>query len=273
MVVGQQILGFTYHKSGTVLLEQVLRRVAVRFAMTVDTRYGMATGLDLTTDIVLLPHSLLGFALDRPFRGVRIVRDPRDIWVSSYLYHCRCAEAWCVGVGDAAAPIGYPAVDFSMVHRPERWKRDYLRRLGGRSYRDNLRARDRADGLAFELAGYTGSTLEAMRGWRARPEVMDLQIEAIAADFDGAMGRMFRHLGFDAAQCEEAVGLAAAEDVARMGDAAVAANPHIHARGLSRWPGVLTAAQVAAFEAAQGDLIRSLGYVLSTGGDGAGCRI
>ena len=103
MVVGQQILGFTYHKSGTVLLEQVLRRVALRFAMTVDTRHGMATGLDRTTGFVLLPHSLLGFALDRPFRGVRIVRDPRDIWVSSHLYHW----AFEAAQGDLIRSLGY----------------------------------------------------------------------------------------------------------------------------------------------------------------------
>jgi len=93
-----------------------------------------------------------------------MVRDPRDIWVSSYLYHLRTREAWCTNTTfDASPPIVYPRVDYSFQHRSEEWKRAWLDRLGGRSYQDNLRGLDRDRGLAFELNGYTDRTLTAMR--------------------------------------------------------------------------------------------------------------
>jgi hypothetical protein len=257
----QQRLIFTYHKSGTVLFQNVMQRVAAALGLTCETRFGRVDALDRRPDIVVIGHSLLGFTLSRPFRGVRIVRDPRDIWVSGYLYHRSCPEGWCVNTDfRTAAPIGYPRVDFSIRHRSERFKRDYLKRLAGRSYQQNLLDRDQASGLAFELAGYTAATLDAMRGWRKRPEVIDIKLETIAAAFDATMRRIFVHLGFDAGQCEIALGCAAAEDVARMDDATLAARAHIHGRELSKWRSFLTAEQVAAFERLHGDLIEALGY-------------
>jgi hypothetical protein len=255
---------FTYHKSGTVLFERLMQRFAARLGWRCATWYGQMTELDYETDIFILAHSLLGFELNRPFRGVRVIRDPRDIWVSSYLYHRRCSEIWCVRSDPRLAPpISYPQVDFSMMHRPERWKRDYIKRLGGKSYQQNLLDRDQADGLAFELAGYTGVTLAAMRAWRPMPEVIDVKLEAIATDFNGAMCKIFHHLGFDEAKCAIALDCASGEDVARMDDATLAEREHIHGRQLSKWRSFLSAGQIAEFERRYGDIVRGLGYELS----------
>jgi hypothetical protein len=260
-----QFFVFTYHKSGTVLFETVMQRVAARFGWRCATWYGQISALDEQSDVFIIAHSLLGFELRRPFRGVRIIRDPRDIWVSSYLYHQRCTELWCVTADSRLTPpISYPQVDFSMMHRPERWRRDYVRRLGGKSYQQNLRDRDQVEGLAFELAGYTGNTLDAMRRWRALPEVIDVKLEDLGNDFDGTMRLVFRHFGLDDGQCEVAVAAAAAEDVARMDDAALAGRTHIHSRELSKWRRVLSAAQIDGFEARYADLISGLGYELCT---------
>ena len=256
-----QILIFSYHKSGTTLFDRVMRRVANRFGLRVHLQYGMVHAIDPTPDIVLLPHSLLGFDLARPHRGVRIVRDPRDIWVSSYLYHRRTREAWCINTNlDPTPPITYPRVDFCMLHRPERWKRNWLARLNGQSYQQNLLHRDQEAGLAFELGGYTACTLDAMRAWRAPPGVIDIRLEDIVQDFDPSIARIFHHLGFNEDECAIACALATSEDLNRMDDATVAANEHIHSRILSKWRTLLTPAQVQIFEAQHSDLIRSLGY-------------
>jgi hypothetical protein len=260
-----QMLIFCYHKCGTVLFENVIKRLADRFGLSTRLHYGMVTAIDPAIDIVILAHSLLGFELARPFRGVRIVRDPRDIWVSGYLYHRRCREAWCTNTGfDPMPPIRYPRVDLSWEHRRERWKRDYLAGLGGKSYQQNLLERDRDSGLRFELDRYTGCTLEAMRGWRlAGPKVLEVKLEAIAGAYDAAMRRIFGHLGLPPADLDAAVVIAAAEDVARMDDARVAANPHIHSRTLSKWRDFLSPGQVRLIEGRYGDVIRRLGYSLA----------
>ena len=260
--VRPQILVFSYHKSGTTLFGRVMTAVAKTLDLRLANQYGMALEVDPGADIVLLPHSLLGFELARPFRAVRVVRDPRDIWVSSYLYHLHTSEQWCTNTDfDPSPPIRYPRIHYSVQHRPERWKRDYLAGLGGKSYQRNLLDRDRAAGLGFELARYTGWTLAAMRAWRLRaPAVLDVQLEAIVQDFDRCMHGVFRHLGLNDVECETALRVAASQDMARMSDAEIAASQHIHSRELSKWRGVLTADQVAEFERRHGDLIAGLGY-------------
>lgn len=268
-----QILVFSYHKTGTTLFERVMRKVAARFDLRVGKLYGQVWDIDPSLDIVLLPHSLLGLQLTRPFVGLRAVRDPRDIWVSAYLYHLRCNEGWCVTAHPRfRMPIRYPRVDFAIEHRSERFKRDYLRRLNGKSYQRHLLDRGQAEGLDFELAHYTSWTLEAMRSWRPLPTVMDVRLEDVATAYDTAMQGIFRHLGFDAAACAEIADIAATEDVARMPDAAIMANTHVYSRTLSKWRAFLSPAQIAAFEARHGDLITSLGYALSAADDLSAAR-
>lgn len=178
-----KILVFTYHKTGTVLLEQVMARIAVRFGLQVQTLYGRVSALNDVADITIVAHSLLAVPLPPGFRGVRIVRDPRDIWVSVYLYHRRCNEGWCVNVDTIPRrPIGYPQVPLSMLHLPDQRRLDFLKRLAGRSYKQNLLDRDLASGLAFELDGYTSATLDAMRAWQAHPDILDVALETLAAD-------------------------------------------------------------------------------------------
>ena len=262
---GHKILVFTYHKSGTVLLEQVMRRIAISFGLQVRTLYGRVATLDDAADITVVAHSLLALPLPPGFRGVRIVRDPRDIWVSGYLYHRRCDEGWCVNVDTTPRPpIGYPQVPFSMLHLPVQRRLEFLQRLAGRSYQQNLLDRDTASGLAFEMDGYTSVTLDAMRAWRPHPDILDVALEVLAADYDATLMRMFGHLGLDAAQCDSAVALAGVEDVARMDDATIEAHGHIVSRRLSKWREMLTAEQVLGFERQHGDLIAALGYDLTT---------
>ncbi len=260
---------FTYHKTGTVLFEKVMRAVGARFGLTVAVHFGWVEKVDPATDIVLLGHSLVGrdFAA-RPFRGIRVVRDPRDIWVSGYLYHRRCREEWCTNTDfDMSAPITYPRVDYSFQHYPESWKSAYLESLGGRSYQDNLLERDREAGLAFELSGYTGRTFDAMRAWAlATPDVLQVQLEDLMRDFDGAFEAIFRHLGFSDDEIAQAVELARPHDVARMSDETVKENRHIHSREISRWREFLSAAEIDDVERRYGDVIAALGYRLGDRG-------
>jgi hypothetical protein len=262
-----QRLVFTYHKSGTSLLAAVMSKVGQRLGLNVLNRYGFVPHIDHAADIVLLAHSLISALPVRPFRAIRVVRDPRDIWVSGYLYHRRTNEGWCVNTNfDPTPPISYPRVDFSFQHCSEDWKRAYLTRLGGKSYQQNLVARDLAAGLAFELAGYTGCTLAAMRGWRwTSPDILCVRLEDIDAGFDMTMRDIFRHLAFTETEVELALEIAASEDVRRMDDAAVLARPQVQGRRLSKWRAILSDDQIAAFEMHYGDLITEFGYPLVGG--------
>lgn len=260
-----QMLVFSYHKSGTTLFLRVMGAVAAALGLKLENHYGLVSSIDRGADIVLLPHSLVGCQLDMPFRAIRIVRDPRDIWVSGYLYHLRSNEEWCTNTNfDPTPPIVYPRVDFSVQHKLESWKQAYLAGLGGKSYQQNLLDRDREAGLQFELERYTGWTLDAMRGWRlGGPAVMDAKLETIVQDFDRTMLAIFRHLGLNDGECVTALHAARDQDIARMTDDEIVANPHIYSRDVSKWRAFLLPSQVTAFERWHADLITSLGYALS----------
>jgi hypothetical protein len=260
-----QILVFSYHKTGTSLFLGVMTRLAQTMGLRLANLYGPVARVPADADIVLLPHSLLFGRLPAGCRAVRIVRDPRDIWVSGYLYHRHCNEPWCTNaVTDPTPPILVPRVDHAMMHWPEAAKAAYVYRLAGRSYRQNLLDRSREQGLDFELEGYTAATLAAMEAWRFGPaEVIDVQLETIMAGFDGAMGALFAHFGFSPGDIERALEVAQAEDINRMDDDAIAARPQIHARSISKWRALLTEAQTRRFEARYGALIERLGYRLA----------
>ena len=153
----------SYHKTGTSLFFHVVTGVARRLGLTLLNCYGMVDEIDPEPDIVLVAHWLLRKPPRRPYRAIRLIRDPRDIWVSGYLYHLRCDEEWRVNTDlSRPGPIGWPAVDYSILHYPKAEKRAWLSRLDGASYQKNLRDRSTEDGLLFELRDYTRNTLEAM---------------------------------------------------------------------------------------------------------------
>jgi hypothetical protein len=240
---------FTYHKVGTVLMMNAIDTVAAALGLTVTAVAGRISAIP-STDIVVFMHSLVAADLSKhDFRGVRLVRDPRDIWLSGYFYHRTCTEAWCTNTDlSATLPILYPKVPASRLHLPDVWKRHYLQSLRGRSYQQNLLRLPQSEGLAFELDGYAGWTIESMLTWNEHPAVRDVPMETLAADFDGTMRAIFSHLGLDGEQLDSAVRLAAQHDVARMSDIEVSANPHIHSRELSKWRKHLTDADLARFE-------------------------
>jgi hypothetical protein len=254
-----------YHKGGSTLFSRVMSVVGHVLGLRTDVIYGKIWGLDSRLDIACLLHSLIGFELARPFRAVRVVRDPRDLWLSAYLYHCHCDEGWCVNDDfNPSPPIGYPRVDFSFRHKTERWKRRYLVALGGRSYQQNLLQRDREAGLQFELDHYTACTMDAMRAWRlSGPGVMTVRLEDVGQNYDASMLAVLRHLGFSEAECAAVLPHVRAAGVTGSADAVCAATTQVAPRTVSKWQSGLSPHQVALFERRHGDLIQALGYTLS----------
>jgi glycosyltransferase involved in cell wall biosynthesis len=262
-----QLLVLTYHKTGTTLFYYIMQAVGRQLGLTLTGQYGLVRKIDPAADIVLLSHSLLcPDFVSRPFRALRVVRDPRDIWVSGYLYHRHCTEQWCTNTDfNLLPPIKYPQVDYSFEHYPEEWKREYLASLRGKSYQQNLRERDQEAGLAFELGGYTGCTLDAMRSWDlTSPNVLQVKLEDVMQRFDSSLKTIFLHFGFSEAECDLAIDFAAEHDITRWDDDAIARNQHVHSRRISKWREFLSPAQLSDFERRYGDLIVSLGYPLST---------
>jgi hypothetical protein len=257
-----QMYFFCYHKVGSSLCASIAQRIASRFGWNADCLLGLVNRVDRSKPMVTFSHSLIDFDLSSyPHKGVRLIRDPRDVWLSGYLYHRRCHESWCINEEfDVNSPILFPRVPYSQQHRTEEWKRHYIGGLGGMSYQKNLLVRDEDAGLSFEMERYAEWTISAMASWKADPATIDVKIEDFMADFDGVLTRILRHFGLSEADVPAALSSAAAEDIGRMTDSQLAGNPHIYSRSISKWRAMLTTEQLRNFEIRYGDAIEQLGY-------------
>lgn len=252
-----------YHKVGTVLLSKVFRDLCAEWGWTFQAVRGYAAAPPADVDVVLFEHSLVDLnTVAQPYVGVHLIRDPRDVIVSGFLYHQRCQERWCINTNfDLTEPINHPQVPFSQQHRSLDWKRAYLTSLNQQSYQANLHARSPAAGLMFELEHYGAWTIESMLAWDYHnPQVLELKFEAIMADFDASFATLFAHLGFTPAQQQRALQLAAAHDLNRMSDRQLAENAHISAKQTQKWRQYVLPEHKSAFLDRFGEALMTLGY-------------
>ena len=256
------IYAFTHHKTGSVLLSKVLGDVAHAFRWRSETHLRW-TDERPAADVAQFMTSQVGpHVLAGDFRGVHVVRDPRDLVVSGAAYHRRCAEAWCVNTDfDATAPIGFPRVPYSQERRPEEWKRRYLADLAGRSYQEHLRDLDNDDGLLYEMRRYALWTTEQMLAWDyTDPRIIEVKMEDLAADFDGAWARIFSHLGLTESQQAAGLRIAAAHDLGRMDRSTRAAMSHVSSADPVSWRDEFGPAHRAEYAARFGAAHTHLGY-------------
>lgn len=254
-----------HHKVGTVLLGNVFSEIARSLGLSFLELYGTQSELPADPDIVLLAHS--GFdlrRLHRPIRAVHVVRDPRDVLVSGYLYHKRCTEYWCVNRDlSLVEPILFPRVPYSQQHRTEAWKRRYLIALGGRSYQDNLRSFGRDRGIFFELDNYAGWTIENMLEWRYDlPSVMEINFEQLHQEFDTLWQRMFWHLNLIdlSLKTDSLLSIARSHDLNRMSPNDLKRNHHVSPGRLTKWPEYLTSSHLHAIDERFPRIRERLGY-------------
>lgn len=254
---------FCHHKVGTILFSKVFSKVCHAFGWRLKHVAGYANDLSPQSDVALLIHSQGDFAtLPSAFAGVHLRRDPRDVIVSGYLYHMRTDERWCRNTDFShTPPILFPRVPYSQQYRSERWKTTYLDSLKGKSYQQNLLDRSQEDGLLFEMQNYGGWTVNDMAAWDyGAASILEVTFEDLMGEYDATFARIFSHCGFTAAQTQQALALAATEDLSRKSDREIAADSHITTRNTSRWSQYFSPTLKAAFGSQFGNVLIDLGY-------------
>ena len=171
LALPHRILVGTHHKTGTVWMKTIFETIAVRHALRLFT--GFQPDLPDRWDVFFDDHSRFQFEnLPRSFRGLHLIRDPRDQAVSACFYHQHATESW--------------------LHAPRREFR-------GRTYQEMITGyADPDDRLLFELEHNAASTIRAMQQWTyGRPEFIELTYEELITDTTLAVFRSaFLFLGF-----------------------------------------------------------------------------
>ena len=88
-----QILAGTHHKTGTYWLSNILKQICSENNLTYYM--GKQENLPENCDVFFSQHS--EFILEKiavPYRGVHLIRDPRDVIISACFYHMKSTEKW-----------------------------------------------------------------------------------------------------------------------------------------------------------------------------------
>lgn len=228
----------THHKVMTTYFHAVLRLLA----------FGLRIGFDKVnieapakgTRLFLSMQGKIDLAALGRYRGVHLMRDPRDMIVSSYHYHKWTHEAW--------------------AHRPDK---------NGLSYQQKLNKADKRKGLFMEIEHFVFVYRQALEGWNmADPDMLEVSYEALMGPQKCEIyARIFTHLGFSGR------GLALATDLmtlfeaesrsgARTGAAGAKSHigSHIRSGRSGQWQDELEPDHIAYIEQELGPVLRKFGY-------------
>lgn len=260
----RMIIHCGHHKCGSVLFGTVLRKICEQLNLSFCGVKGPVRNATYEIyDVLNFANSTIEFEkISKPYTGTHMVRDPRDIIVSGYLYHAQCMEKWCKNIPDEFnKPIVFPQIPHSQFSRSDKWRLDYIRSLNGSSYQDNINSRNQHDGIIFEMNNYGRWTIESMLGWNySNPFIMEIKFEEVMKDFMGSFERIFSHYGFPVHILHELLNLIENDNISNISDKEIQESDHIHSRQTSKWKEYFSPQHKVLFKEMFADSLIKLGY-------------
>ncbi|MEL6609212.1 MAG: sulfotransferase domain-containing protein [Pseudomonadota bacterium] len=162
----------THHKTGTIWMRKVFRRIAAEQNIPFMQMYRPKRMADLPEDgpaiVVNWNSSFPQPLLDHPdARFIHIIRDPRDVLLSGTRYH------QVAGLGN------------------EKFLREKREEWGGKNYQDHIKAlKTQGEKLRFEMEHKHAATLSEMLRWDYKhPHSYEIAYEDLIEDTDCAIFR------------------------------------------------------------------------------------
>lgn len=253
---------FGYHKCGTKLLGKVFLQLSLKYGWEYRSVAGSTDKIP-DADVVFFLHSQIDDSkLPEKYIGIHMVRDPRDIIISGYLYHKRTTEEWCVNKNfQTSEPIKYPQVPNSQMYRSQEWKVNYLKSLEGMSYQEKINSLDQDEGIMFEMNHYGKWTIEDMLKWDFdKANCLELKFEDVMSNYDNEMMKVFNHCGFSGEQLQVAKAYADKEDINKMSKKDIEKNPHISSAKTKKWERYFTKYHMKYFNDNYVDVLKKYKY-------------
>ncbi|MCB6179836.1 sulfotransferase domain-containing protein [Rhodobacter sp. Har01] len=186
--------------------------------------------------MVLSMHGKLDLPRLGRYRGVHVMRDPRDMIVSGYHYHKWTHEDW--------------------VHRPDET---------GTSYQQKLNHADKRAGLFMEIDHFIFYYRDTLERWNLDdPDILEVSYDSLMGpDRAAEYARIFAHLGLTGRHHALAVDLMRLfEAGSRTGRkaGAVAQKSHLRSGKSGQWQAELEPDHIAYIERELGPVLRKFGY-------------
>ncbi|NET16816.1 MAG: hypothetical protein F6K08_30385 [Okeania sp. SIO1H6] len=140
-VLDNRVLIGTHHKTGTVWMSNIFYSIASYYDLRCYANRGNKSLICPSSnfDIFLQDHSFFDFDNLSNYKGLHIIRDPRDVVVSGCFYHTKSLEKW--------------------LHI----KREYF---GGLTYQEKLNSYSSFDDkLIFEMENSSRNAIQDMKSW------------------------------------------------------------------------------------------------------------
>ena len=142
----------THHKAMTTYFKAVLKLLA--FGLGVRFEDISKEAPRANTRVFLSTHSRTPWSEIGPYRGIHIMRDPRDMIVSSYHYHLWTNELW--------------------AHVPDD---------NGQTYQEKLKAADKAAGLFMTIRHFIYFSRETLENWDLDdPDILEVPYDALMGE-------------------------------------------------------------------------------------------
>ena len=236
------IIHCCHHKTGTVVIEKVLRVVCQQ--LNLKYQYCPQSQLESDTDVWMQHHSHVDFTLiDRPVIGTHMVRNPCAIVVSAYEYHKNTIEPW--------------------ANRK-------IKSMDGLSYREILNKLDMEEGVIFEMKNdfYVESsrnTIMDMYNWDyRRPNFLELKFEDLMTNYDATLANMFKHYGFTRDMINTSLMVASKYNLRNKKEEDVHNNKHVTNKNmdLEKWKEYFSIQEIAKrfWKIFPEDIFKKIGY-------------
>jgi len=222
---------FGYHKCGTKLLGKVFLQMALKYGWEYKSIPGSVNEMP-NADVVFFLHSQVDYnKLPEKFIGIHMVRDPRDIIISGYLYHKRTIEEWCINENfQTEDPIVYNALE-------------------------------EEDAIIFEMNHYGKWTIEDMLKWDfEKANCLELKFEDVMSNYDDEMMKIFKHCNFSPAQIKMAKHFADKEDLNKMSKKDIEKHPHISSVKTKKWERYFTEKLQRYFDTHFSEVLKKYNY-------------
>lgn len=169
--INHRILVGTHHKTGTVWMARIFREISRTFNL--DYYSGEQSQLPENYDIFFHNHSKFDLdAFNNNYRGLHLIRDPRDRIVSGCFYHKKSNEPW--------------------LHIKQE-------KFGGMTYQEKINSYNSLDDqLLFEMENAGTKGIREMTGWKYKnPLFFEAKYEELIKDENLVLfHEIFTFLGF-----------------------------------------------------------------------------
>ncbi|MEZ4557989.1 MAG: sulfotransferase domain-containing protein [Caldilineaceae bacterium] len=227
-----KILIGTHHKTGTVWLSSIFYQICRRARLV----YFSGTQADLPEvfDVFLQNHSRFAFErIPAHWRGLHVIRDPRDVIVSGCFYHQTSSESW--------------------LHRK---RKDF----GGLTYQEKINSYSSLeDQLLFEMDNVGAATIQEMVAWDyENPAFLEVKYEDLIDDCELFLfHRIFIHLGFQSRTLPDLLKIAYSMSLF---SGNLKPTGHVRSGSSGQWRRYFTPTLKHAFAQRHGDSLLALGY-------------